>query len=258
LIDRRVTVSEKVVDLYYEERGHGKPLILVHGFPLDHTIWNAVADQLKNRARIILPDLRGHGRSPVRSGVATMQMMAGDLARMLDQLKIEKAAVVGHSMGGYVALAFAREFPDRLTGLGMVSSQAAADLPERKQGRYDTAEKVQKEGVHVVADSMAPLLSNNPVHEKIIRRLIMTMPAEGVSAALKGMAERVDSTDFLSTIKVPVVVISGLDDKVIPIERSRVIAEKLAKVRLVELPGVGHMPMMEAPQAVAEALGYLL
>ncbi len=106
--------------------------MLIHGFPLDHTSWNEVATLLENDFDLILPDLRGFGQSTTVETPYTMSDMADDLAGLLDHLGIEKVALAGHSMGGYVALAFAKKYPQRVSGLGLVASQAAADSPERK------------------------------------------------------------------------------------------------------------------------------
>ncbi len=123
------TLEINGIRLAYDRRGKGKPLVLLHGYPLDHHLWDEVVPLLEDQFDIILPDLRGFGRSSTVDSFYTMEDIASDIAGLLDSLGIQKAAIVGHSMGGYVALAFARLYPGRVTGLGLVSSQAAGRYP---------------------------------------------------------------------------------------------------------------------------------
>ncbi|MCI0551523.1 MAG: alpha/beta hydrolase, partial [Anaerolineae bacterium] len=111
-------------NLAYTHRGKGTPLVLLHGFPLDSSIWNEVASLLEDSFELIIPDLRGFGESSTMEYPTTMDDYASDIADMLDYFRIQKAAIAGHSMGGYVALAFARLYPERVSGLALVSSQA--------------------------------------------------------------------------------------------------------------------------------------
>lgn len=246
------------VDLAYEEHGQGVPVVFLHGFPFDHTIWNPLVPLLNSQARLILPDLRGFGRSPVTNGVYTMRLLAEDILRLMDRLQVEKAVLVGHSMGGYVCLTFAGAYPNRLLGLGLVATQAAADAPERRQSRYKTAESVKNRGARVVASDMVNTLTPKKELIEPIRRLILAAQPDGIVGALKGMAERQDMTGQLSSISVPAVVISGLSDKLMPKENVEMLAQMLPKGWLVEIPNAGHMLMMEEPQAVADALGQLI
>lgn len=243
--------------IHYVTRGQGTPLMLVHGFPLNHTIWNETAALLEDAAQLILPDLPGHGQSPVVEPVS-MDSMADGLAAILDALAIEKVVLAGQSMGGYVCLAFARRHPQRLAGLGLVCTQAAADSPEKRLARLAQAEQTLAEGNLRVAESMSTVLTNRPEMAADLRRLMSTTPAAGMAAAMRAMAERAEMSAFLPQISVPALVIAGLADAIIPVERAREMAASLPDAQLVELEGVGHSPMMEAPQATAEALLGLL
>jgi len=246
------------ITLAYTRRGKGTPLVLVHGYPLDHTIWNEVAPLLEGDFDLILPDLRGFGESQALETSYTLTDMAGDLAALLDYLGIEKACMAGHSMGGYVALAFARAWPGRLRGLGLVASQALADTPERRQGRYDTAARVMRDGVGQVADTMSAALTPDARVQAFVRGVIAAQPPAGVARALKAMAGRDDSTPILPSFQFPVIVIHGDSDALVPVERAREVKAALSQAWLVELSGVGHMPMMEAVEATAKALKKLL
>lgn len=242
------------IELAYERRGKGSPLVLIHGYPLDHSIWEEVARLLENDLDLILPDLRGFGGSSTADAPYTMTDMARDIASLLDALGIEQAALAGHSMGGYVSLAFAKAFPNRMKGLALVASQAAADPPDRKEGRYKTAAAVSAKGAQFVADAMTGKLSANVQVQAVIRPLIEKQGVPGVIGALKAMAEREDLTSFLASFDSPLVLIHGGADELIPVERARELKSLVPSASLHILPGAGHMPMMELPEDTAAAL----
>ena len=245
---------DATVELYCEERGKGPlPLILVHGFPFEHSLWNEVAAQLESETRLLLPDLRGYGLSPTPEGIYTMEAMAADLKALLDRLGIQRVALSGHSMGGYVALAFAEAYPERLAGLAMVMSAAAADAPERKTARYQQAEEIARQGVGILEGSLERYSPSVEVRERVRGWMRRARPA-AVQGALMGMAERPDRLEVLAGLRVPVEIISGDLDILIPQERSREMAEKLWDGNLTILPGAGHMPMLEMPASTGAAL----
>lgn len=248
---------ENNIDLSYERHGKGAPLVLIHGFPLDLSIWDNVVPLLENDFDLIVPDLRGFGESSTVNTPYTMLDFANDIAGLLDHLGVEKAAFAGHSMGGYVALAFAKEYPERVSGLALVSSQAAADAPERKAGRYKTARDVLEKGVDVAAEAMTPKLSANEKVQEFTNLLMKAQSREGVVGALKAMAEREDSTSVLSQFTFPVVLIHGDADALIPMDRAREIKSILPAAQLIKLKKAGHMPMLEFPEKTAEALKLL-
>lgn len=246
------------IQIAYARQGSGKPLVLVHGYPLDHTIWDEILPLLENDFDLILPDLRGFGESDVVETQYKIVDMAADIAGLLDELGIEKTAIAGHSMGGYVVLAFANAYQKRVTGLGLVASQAPADPSERKQGRYEAAEEIMKSGVQLVADGMSGKLTSDERVQAYLRGLIAKQHPAGLAGALKAMAERDDSTSILSSFQYPVVVIHGEADELIPIQRAQEVKAAIPQATLMELSGVGHMPMMENPQATATTLKNLL
>ncbi len=246
------------INIAYERRGRGEPLVLIHGYPLDGTTWNYVASLLENDFDLIIPDLRGMGQSDAVDKTYTIADLASDIAGLLDYLKIQKAFIAGHSMGGYVALAFARAYPNRVHGLGMISSQVRTDSPERKQGRYQTAKDVANKGIGVVIDSMTTKLSADVRIQSFVREVIQRQKPVGVIGSLKAMAERPDSSDLLKTFKFPVVIVHGNADALISVERGREMKVALPSAHYVELNGAGHMPMTEKPKEVAEVLKFLL
>ena len=242
------------LQLAYDRRGEGPALVLLHGFPLDHHLWDEIVPLLDNTFDVITPDLRGFGESTIGDTQPSMDDYASDIAELLEQLEIAKAAIVGHSMGGYVALAFARLYPERVSGLGLVSSQVLADAPERKEGRYKSAADVEANGIGSVVESMAPKFTSDERLQGYARTSMNQQPSSAYISALKAMAERVDSTSLLSSFDFPVVVIHGDSDSLIPVDRAREVKSALPQAHLVEVPGAGHLPMMEAREKTAEAL----
>ena len=244
------------VNLSYARRGEGTPLVLIHGYPLDHSIWAEVAPLLEHDFDLIIPNLRGFGDSDVMEADDSIIDYASDIAGLLTHLKIQKAYLAGHSMGGYVALAFARTYPERVQGLAMISSQMAADPPDRKQGRYATAKQVVEQGVGVVVEAMTAKLSTDPRIQDFVRELISSQQPLGIFSALYAMADRPDSSDIFAAFPFPVVIVHGDADMLIPVERGREMKAALGSAHYVELPGAGHMPMMENPRGVADALEF--
>jgi len=245
------------IELAYTRRGKGTPLVLLHGYPLDHHLWDDVAPLLEDTFELILPDLRGFGESTTVDSPFTMDDYASDIAGLLDQLGIQKTAIVGHSMGGYVALAFARLYPERVSGLGLVSSQVLADPPDRKEGRYKSAADVSDKGIGGVVETMTPKFTSDERLQAFARETMERQQPAAFIGALKAMAERIDSTPLLSSFKFPVVIIHGEADALIPIDRAREVKNAIPQAHLVELNGAGHIPMMEAKEETARALKYL-
>ena len=245
------------IQLAYERRGNGVPLVLLHGYPLDHHLWDEVAPLLEDTFDVIIPDLRGFGNSTMMAAPHSMDDYASDIANLLDRLNIQKAAIVGHSMGGYVALAFARLYPDHVSGLGLVSSQVLADPPERKEGRYKSAVDVSANGIGSVVEAMITKFTTDENLQAYARESMERQQPAAYIGALKAMAERPDSTSLLSSFKFPVVIVHGDTDALIPIDRAREVKAALPEAHLVEISGAGHMPMMEAKEKTAEALKHL-
>jgi len=247
--------------LAFNEAGKGTAVVLLHGFPLDSTIWMQQKQQLSQRFRVITPDLRGHGRNPAPEGVYEMSSMARDVVDLLDSLDIKKAVIMGHSMGGYVALAAWNIAPERFLGLGLIASQAGADSEEGRQGRYKTAEKVAAEGSKVIADAMIPELfapdADVAIVESVRQLILKTAPA-GIIGTLKGMAVRADSTSVLPTINVPVLILAGEKDAIIPPTKAEAMASALPSATLVMVANAGHMPMLEQPEATTTAMSKFL
>lgn len=247
------------VKLHYSEAGKGTPLILLHGFPLSSDIWRAQVDGLSDKCRVITPDLRGHGKSPAPEGAYEMETMARDVFALLDSLGIGKAVLMGHSMGGYVTLAAAKLAPERFLGLGLISSQAAADTDEARQGRFKLIEKVAAEGSAPVAAAMIPKLfaPDGRTPESVVeevRQIMLKSPPMGIIGALKGMAARENTEAVLAKMTVPVLLVAGEKDQIIPPARSRALAAAVRRASLTILDKAGHMPMLEDPSGTTAAI----
>ncbi len=247
-------VAVNGINLAYTRLGKGTPLMLVHGFPLDSSSWNELIPYLKDHFDLILPDLRGFGKSTTVEAPYTLSDMADDLAGLLDHLGVEKTALAGHSMGGYISLAFAKKYPQRVIGLGLVASQAAADAPAGKESRYKTAADVAEKGVGVVVEAMTPKLSADVRVQEFVHGVIERQSKQAVIGALKAMAVREDSMPILSSSDFPLVLIHGDAAPLIPPERAREIKSANPSARLLELKGAGHMPMMEFARQTADGL----
>lgn len=242
------------ISLAYERRGLGEALVLIHGYPLDHTIWEETASELECNFDLILPDLRGFGKSELGQEGCSMSDYASDIAGLLDHLHVKQAYLAGHSMGGYVSLAFAKAFPNRIKGLALVSSQALADAPEKHTSRLTEADGILANGVSGVAEGMSSKLTGNPDLQRELKDLILHQPAAALACALRAMAFREDMTSFLQATKSPVLLVHGLQDALIPIDRARQVQNLVKNTILTEIEGAGHMPMMEFPKKTAQAL----
>jgi 3-oxoadipate enol-lactonase len=250
-----VTIGD--ISLHVEVRGAGTPLLLVHGFPLDHTMWSAQIAALSQSYRVIAPDLRGFGASDVTSGTVTMEQYGDDLAALLDALQIRQpVALCGLSMGGYVAWQFVARHRPRLEKLILCDTRAVADTPEAAAGRLKTAERVLAEGANVVADAMLPKLfapqnlQRNADFVEATREVMLRTPPEGIAAALRGMARRNDVTAELAKIDVPTLVLCGEHDSISTPAEMRQIAAAMPAAEYVEIAGAGHMAPLENPSLV--------
>jgi 3-oxoadipate enol-lactonase len=249
---KRLSLGDVNLDVL--TRGSGMPLLLVHGFPLDHSMWGAQIERFSSQAHVIAPDLRGFGTSGVTPGTVTMERMADDVVAILDQLAVTEPVVVcGLSMGGYVAFQFARKYPQRLRALVLCNTRSAADTPEARGSRQKLVEQVLAVGPSAVADAMLPRFFTTETFQRLpgaaefVRERILLTPPEGIAAALRGLAERPDVANLLPQIHVPTLVVAGSDDALTPAGEMRAMAEKIAGSQFVELPGAGHLTALEAP-----------
>lgn len=239
------------IRLAYSDRGQGLPLLFVHGFPLSRECWQPQVDSLSSVCRTIAPDLRGFGDSDATSGTITMDRFADDLASLLGVLEAAPAVLVGHSMGGYVAFAFARRHAELLRGLVLVATRAGQDTPEAAAGRRAAAENVRVDGIQTVIDSMAPKMlapdNENGDMETAVRGFMTSSSRDGVIGALLGMAERPISLPTLRQIEVPTLVVTGDADEIIDPAESQSMADAIPGAQLLVIPNAGHLVAYERP-----------
>ena len=259
------TIRAGNIDLNVVDRGQGMPLLLAHGFPLDHTMWHAQIDELSKTQRVIAPDLRGFGASQVTAGTVTMEQFADDLTLLLDALDVTEPVVFcGLSMGGYVAWQFWRRHASRLKALVLCDTKAKADTPEAAAGRMKMVEHVLSAGAEVVADAMPAKLfapdtfQRQPQIVEEVKQTIRRTHPESIAAALRGMAARPDMSGELRQMAVPALVIVGEHDSISPVDEMREIANSLPRSQFVVISAAGHMSPLEEPARFNEALGTFL
>jgi len=242
-------------DLSYAMVGEGRAVILVHAFPLDGRMWQDTAKGLSPKCRVIAPDLRGFGESALGDGKHSIADMADDLAALMDNLGIAKATVGGLSMGGYVSLAFAARHRDRLEGLILADTRAAADSDAVRAGRADALALVEKQGVEAFVErQLAALLS--PSASEVVRHRVRALGrqgAEGVCAGIRALRDRPDRFAELSSITCPTLVIVGTEDKISPLTEMAEMAHAIAGSRLTEIGGAGHLSNLEKPSEFEKA-----
>lgn len=255
------TVQVNDIQMHVRDEGAGVPVLLVHGFPLDHTMWDAQIAALGAACRVIAPDLRGYGQTDLGAAgdppKVTMQQYADDLAALLDALGVDEPVVyAGFSMGGYIGWQFVKHHRGRLRALALVDTRAADDADDARKMRLKMAGHVQEWGADKVAEAMIPKLfaesSIEAVHPMVARtrEVIGATNPQAIAAAQRGMAERPDSTPDLPGIDVPVMAIVGAEDQLSKPEEVRSVVHAIPNAGMVTIPAAGHMAPVEQPDAV--------
>jgi 3-oxoadipate enol-lactonase len=244
----------------YTDVGSGPPVVLLHGYPFNRSLWMGQATAVSDTHRVVTPDLRGFGESDCSEGPVTMNQMAQDVAHLLDALGISQAVLGGLSMGGYVALAFYKQFASRVLALILADTRAQADTEEGKQTRVEQAEKALVEGMAGIADSMLPKLltpetvSKRPEVVRRVRDMMLKTKPQGAAGALLGMAERDDQTTLLSKIAVPTLIMVGNEDAITPPQDSQKLHKEIRGSRLVVLENAGHVSNLERTEQFNDEL----
>ncbi len=245
--------------MYVKEAGSGVPLVLLHGYCGSHRYWDDAAALLAERYRVITPDLRGHGDSPSADGPYSMESLAEDTLRLLDRLGLERVFLFGHSLGGYVTLAFAEQYADRLIGFGLVHSTSYPDSDVAKANRNKAVDTIGKDGVEAFVNGLVPKLfapeHRNERQDPMRKALEIGYgtSSQGAIGCALGMRDRPDRTSVLKDAKLPILLLAGEKDEVIAEDRRFPVSG--APITQVTLSGVGHMSMMENPKALADAIG---
>jgi 3-oxoadipate enol-lactonase len=245
-------------ELHYRDGGTSKDVVLLlHAFPLHSGMWSRQIAALSARHRVIAPDYRGLGKSAMPPEASTMELLAQDVRALLQHLRIERAAVAGLSMGGYLAFELYRQAPGLFRGLVLCDTRAGADSDEGKATREKFARTVIEKGLTWVSDEMIPKLLRpqpDPAMVKEVRSLISEGTPAGVAAAQRGMARRPDSTPTLATIGCPALVVVGAEDQLTPPAESERMAAAVKGAKLVKVPSAGHLANLENADAFNAAL----
>jgi YbgC/YbaW family acyl-CoA thioester hydrolase len=250
------------VEFLVELRGEGMPLLFVHGFPLDRTMWRHQFATLARWKRIA-PDLRGVGEAAVESDGA-LSRYADDLVGVLDALGVRQAVVCGLSMGGYIAFELLRRYGDRVRAVVLCDTKAEADSEEGRRARDQLAELAEASGPEAVAERLLPkllaasTLADQPEVVTQCREMARRYSVRGMVGALRAMRDRSDSTALLPTIAVPTLVIVGAEDQISPPPVAQAMAQAIPGARYAVIPGAGHLAPLEQPLATSRVLADFL
>jgi pimeloyl-ACP methyl ester carboxylesterase len=253
------------VELRYDEAGDGLPLVLLHAFPLSAEMWAEQRAALAPYARVITPDLRGFGRSPLGDDQPDVDRMADDVAALLDRLGIDQVVLGGLSMGGYVVMALLRRHPGRVRGLLLADTKASADPQPAREVRLRIAETVMTErGPRVVEEMVLPNLLGETTKQQRqdivarVREQVAAIRPEGVAWAQRAMAQRPESYDTLRAADIPALIVVGAEDTLSPEADAQAMVTALPQGRLAVIPDAGHLSAVEAPGQFAAAVRGLL
>ncbi|MFD1213680.1 alpha/beta fold hydrolase [Arthrobacter sp. GCM10027362] len=246
------------------DAGTGNVLLLLHGHAFDRSMWDGQVQRFTAAGwRVIAPDLRGFGESEVTAGIVYTEEFAADAVGLLDRLEIDRAVVLGYSMGGQVAMEIQHSHPERVRALVIVDTVPQAEDTAGRRRRHTTADRLIAEGMHgYAADVLGVMIAAYNV-EKLpevadkVLQMIRRSPAAGSAAAMRGRAERRDFTDTLRAVEVPALVIAGADDAFDGGAAARM-HELMPHSTLATIDGAGHTPSLEQPEEFNRALGSFL
>ena len=252
------------VRLEYTDEGTGTPIVLLHAFPLNRTMWAPQLDPFSASFRTIAVDLRGHGGSSLSHAPYALEDLATDIKDLLDHLNIQEAIFVGLSMGGYILMAFYSLYADRVKALVFADTRAQADTADGRAARFEMVRTAETQGAAAIADIMIPRLlsahtiQTNPALVGKVRAMILGNPVETIVADLRAMAARPDSIPLLAKIARPTRVLVGELDQGTPPSDARFMTERIPGARLAVLRDAGHLSNLENPQAFNQAVLSLL
>ncbi|GHC45689.1 alpha/beta fold hydrolase [Ulvibacter litoralis] len=234
--------------IYYEIHGEGPVLLLLHGFLESATMWEKFIPEVASKYTIITMDFPGHGKSECIDKEHTMELLAEVVHALLLELNINSVSIMGHSMGGYVALAFAEKYDEKLQKLALLNSTSAEDSADRKLNRERAIQVISRNPAAFISMAISNLFSEN-THQKYaseiqnLKNEALKFPLEGILAAVIGMKNRKDRTTILKNFSKEKILICGKNDLIVPYETSKTLASHTLS-KLIELDG-GHMGMVE-------------
>ncbi len=241
------------LELAYDDHGVGQPIIFLHAFPLNRSMWDYQARTLlaEQRFRLVTLDWRGFGASDIAADVSTMEDFADDVAELMNQLGMQQAILCGLSMGGYAIFAFLRKYLQRVKGLILADTKPEADNAATQASRAQVAQLALSQGPEAIAEQQIPRLlsqytrDQQPDVELHVRHMMNVALAQGIAAAARGMAQRADATDLLTSIPCPTLVITGEHDSITPPSMVRAWAEQITNAQFVVIPRAGHLSNLE-------------
>ena len=251
-------------EIFYDVAGAGPSVILLHPFPANHEFWLPVMEYLSSRYQLIMPDLRGHGESALGNGPATMQKHAFDVARVMTDAGVDRAPLIGVSIGGYTLFEFWRRFRDRVSALVLCNTKAGADTAEARASRLEAANDVLQRGTEPFFESMLPkLLGETTRHSRPDRvegalRMMRKMTAEDVAGVQRGMAERPDSVATLKTVNAPVLIITGDEDVLTGVPEAELMKQNISGSQMKIIAKAGHYSPWEQPEEAGKLLRQFL
>lgn len=246
--------------LYTRVAGDGAPVVLLHAFPLSSAMWLGQREGLSGVCRVITPDLRGFGGSPLGDEEPSLDVMADDVAETLDAEGVDRVVIGGQSMGGYVAMAFCRRHPRRVRGLILADTKASADSEAARENRERIAREVERDGTGVLLRDVLTGLVGPTTRERRpmvygrVRGLVQAAPPGAVAWASRAMAGRPDSFDTLRALRAPALVIVGEEDRLSPLADAEAMAMTVSDSRLVRIDRAGHLSAIEQPEAFNRAV----
>ncbi len=236
-------------EIFHQESGKGKPIILLHGFCETSHIWDDFVPRLSDRFRVICPDLPGFGKSKILKTPFSINDVAADVTRWIHSLELKRPVLIGHSLGGYVALAIANKNENMLSGIGLFHSTALPDTQEKKTNRNKVIDFVARNGVKAYIDTFVPGLFYNKKSEAIagVNQMLSEAKPEALIGYLEAMRDRPDQTVLIARFASPILFLCGEQDELIPVESIQKQAKMAQKATLKVLPETGHMGMLEEP-----------
>ncbi|MED2971980.1 alpha/beta hydrolase [Fictibacillus sp. B-59209] len=250
------TANLRSVKMSYIDEGKGDPMVLLHGFCGSHQYWEEVIPELARDYRVIAPDLRGHGKSSISESACAVEDLSEDIKDLLQHLGLEKVTMFGHSLGGYITLAFADHQSNRLNGFSLIHSTAFPDDEAGRKGRDEKIAQIKEDGMVGVIDQLVPKLFAAGTQQKSrisrAKDIGYDTPAEGAICALVAMKNRPNRNDVIQSAKMPVLLVAGDSDQVIPSEKTfSVSGEMITQILLKE---TGHMGMYESPHELIKEI----
>lgn len=248
---------------FYDSGVGSRAIVLIHGHPFNHTMWQPQAEFLKSKYRVVVPDLLGYGKSLLPDGKreTRLETFAADNLALAAALGVRKFVLAGHSMGGQIVLEMLRQAPERIEALLLADTFSGLDSPERKQWRFDMADRLEREGMAAYAkEEITKMITPDnaeqfPEVAAHVMKMMTTTPPSGAAAALRGRAQRVDYTSLLRDIRVPTLVVVGSEDVYTPVAMAEQLRDGIPGAELAVIEGAGHMPNVERPDAFNAALG---